>query len=98
MNIWDELTFNKIQSVFYNWMSHLASVIQNAGEYIIEDIPNDFTAFSESQNRRRSGSFCTSCICEPRSGAVNLTTRKTRGATGAGPLAWKEEWKLIERK
>jgi hypothetical protein len=32
----DELTFDELQGVFQNWMSRLASVIENGGEYIIE--------------------------------------------------------------
>jgi hypothetical protein len=36
LKVWDELTFNEAQSVFHNWMSRLASVIENRGEYIIE--------------------------------------------------------------
>jgi hypothetical protein len=34
--VWDELTFNEVQSAFHNWMSRLTSVIENGGEYIIE--------------------------------------------------------------
>jgi hypothetical protein len=30
--IWDELTFDEVQSVVHNWMSHLAWVIENGGE------------------------------------------------------------------
>jgi hypothetical protein len=29
---WDDLTFDDVQSVFQNWMSHLAWIIENAGE------------------------------------------------------------------
>jgi hypothetical protein len=32
----DELTFDEVESVFHNWMSHLAWVIKNEGECIIE--------------------------------------------------------------
>jgi hypothetical protein len=35
-NVWDELTFNEVQSVFHNWMSRLACAIANEREYIIE--------------------------------------------------------------
>jgi hypothetical protein len=31
--IWDEFTFDEVQSVFHNWMSRLAWVIGNGGEY-----------------------------------------------------------------
>jgi hypothetical protein len=51
MKEWDELIFDEVQSVFHNWMSRLAWVIENGGEYIIESIPNDFLACPESQNR-----------------------------------------------
>jgi hypothetical protein len=34
--VWDEPTFEEVQSVFHNWMSHVAWVIKNRGEYIIE--------------------------------------------------------------
>jgi hypothetical protein len=34
--MWDELTFDEVQSVFHNWMSRLAWVLENGGEYIIE--------------------------------------------------------------
>jgi hypothetical protein len=34
--VWDELTFNEVQSIFHNWMSHLACAIANEREYIIE--------------------------------------------------------------
>jgi hypothetical protein len=33
MKVWDELTFDKVQSVFHNWMNRLAWVIEN-GESI----------------------------------------------------------------
>jgi hypothetical protein len=35
-NIWAELTFDQVQSVFYNWMSHLAWIVENGGEHMIE--------------------------------------------------------------
>jgi hypothetical protein len=34
--VWDELTFDEVQSVFHNWMPHFAWVIENEGEHIIE--------------------------------------------------------------
>jgi hypothetical protein len=34
--VWDELTFDEGQNVFHNWMSHLAWVIENEGEYLIK--------------------------------------------------------------
>jgi hypothetical protein len=34
--VWDELTFNEVQGIFHYWMSPLAWVIENGGEYIIE--------------------------------------------------------------
>jgi hypothetical protein len=34
--VWDELTFDEVQSVFHNWISRLAWVIENGGEYIIK--------------------------------------------------------------
>jgi hypothetical protein len=34
--VWDELTFDEVQSVFYNWMSRLAWLIKNGREHIIE--------------------------------------------------------------
>jgi hypothetical protein len=34
--ILDELTFDEVQSVFHNWMSRLARVLENGGDYIIE--------------------------------------------------------------
>jgi hypothetical protein len=34
--VWDKPTFDDMQSVFYNWTSRLAWVIENGGEYIIE--------------------------------------------------------------
>jgi hypothetical protein len=37
-NVWDELTFDEVQSVFHNWMSGLAWVIKNGREHIIESI------------------------------------------------------------
>jgi hypothetical protein len=36
MKIWDKLTFDEMQSVIHNWLSRLAWVIENGGEYIIE--------------------------------------------------------------
>jgi histone-lysine N-methyltransferase SETMAR len=33
---WDDLTFDKIQSAFHNWMDRLRWVIENGGEYITE--------------------------------------------------------------
>jgi hypothetical protein len=36
MKPWDQLAFDEMQSVFHHWMSRLAWVIENGGEYIIE--------------------------------------------------------------
>jgi hypothetical protein len=33
---WNDLTFEDVQSVFYNWMRRLALVIENEGEYLLE--------------------------------------------------------------
>jgi hypothetical protein len=33
---WNDLTFEDVQSVFYNWMRRLVLVIENEGEYILE--------------------------------------------------------------
>jgi hypothetical protein len=37
-NVWDELTFDERQSAFHNRMNRLAEVVENGGEYIIEQI------------------------------------------------------------
>jgi hypothetical protein len=50
--VWDELIFDEVQSLFHNWMSGLASVIGNGGEYTSEEIRDGFLACRESQNRR----------------------------------------------
>jgi hypothetical protein len=34
--VWNDLTFEDFQSIFYNWMRRLALVIENEGEYILE--------------------------------------------------------------
>jgi hypothetical protein len=34
--VWDELAFDEVQTVFPNWMSGLARVIENGEEYMIE--------------------------------------------------------------
>jgi hypothetical protein len=34
--VWNRLTFDEVQGVFHNWMSRLAWVTENGGEYIIE--------------------------------------------------------------
>jgi hypothetical protein len=34
--VWDELTFDEVQTVIHNWMSRLEWVIKNGGESIIE--------------------------------------------------------------
>jgi hypothetical protein len=34
--VWDEPTFNEVWSIFHNWISRLAWVIENGGEYIME--------------------------------------------------------------
>jgi hypothetical protein len=34
--VWDDLTFDEVQSVFHNWMSRLAWVIGDKGEHIIK--------------------------------------------------------------
>jgi hypothetical protein len=34
--VWNEFTFNEVQSVFHNWMNHLAWVSENGGESILE--------------------------------------------------------------
>jgi hypothetical protein len=36
MRVWDELTFDEVQSVFHNWMSRRAWVIENGRERIID--------------------------------------------------------------
>jgi hypothetical protein len=36
MKVRNELTFNEVQSIFHNEMSHLACVIENGREYILE--------------------------------------------------------------
>jgi hypothetical protein len=33
---WNNLTFDDMQSVSHNWMSRLAEVINNGGEYSLE--------------------------------------------------------------
>jgi hypothetical protein len=33
---WNDLTFDEVQSVFYNWMNRLRWVIENGGQYITE--------------------------------------------------------------
>jgi hypothetical protein len=33
---WDDLTFEEVQSIFYDWMRRLAWVIQHKGKYILE--------------------------------------------------------------
>jgi hypothetical protein len=33
---WNDLTFEDVQSIFYDWMRRFASVIEYEGEYIIE--------------------------------------------------------------
>jgi hypothetical protein len=35
-NVWNDLTFHDVQSVFRNWMSRLSWVIENGGEYVHE--------------------------------------------------------------
>jgi hypothetical protein len=34
--VWDEFTFDEVQSVFHNWMNRFTWLIENGGEYIIE--------------------------------------------------------------
>jgi histone-lysine N-methyltransferase SETMAR len=34
--VWDDLTFDQVQSVFHEWIRRLTWVIENGGEYIIE--------------------------------------------------------------
>jgi hypothetical protein len=34
--VWNDLTFDEVQSVFHNWMNRLSWVIENRGEYITE--------------------------------------------------------------
>jgi hypothetical protein len=50
--VWDKLTFNERETVFHNWISRLAWVIENGGEHVIEQIRNGFPTCGESQNRR----------------------------------------------
>jgi hypothetical protein len=33
---WNDLTFGDVQSLFYDWMPRLASIIEHKGEYILE--------------------------------------------------------------
>jgi hypothetical protein len=33
---WNNLTFEDVQSIFYDWMRRVALVIENEGEYILE--------------------------------------------------------------
>jgi hypothetical protein len=39
---WNDLTFENVQSIFYDWMRRLALVIENEGEYILEEKRNGF--------------------------------------------------------
>jgi hypothetical protein len=34
--VWDGLTFDDVQSVFHNWMSRPARIIENEGEHMIK--------------------------------------------------------------
>jgi hypothetical protein len=36
MVAWNALTFDDVQSIFYDWMRRLASAIEHEGEYILE--------------------------------------------------------------
>jgi hypothetical protein len=33
---WNDLAFEDVQSIFYDWMRHLAWVIEHEGEYLLE--------------------------------------------------------------
>jgi hypothetical protein len=52
MKVWDEVTFDEMQSVFHDWMIRLAWVFETGGGYIIKQIRSGFLAYRESQNRR----------------------------------------------
>jgi hypothetical protein len=34
--VWNDFTFDKVQSVFHDWMNRLRWTIENGGDYIIE--------------------------------------------------------------
>jgi hypothetical protein len=36
MVAWNDLTYEDVQSIFYDWMRRLAWVIEHEGEYILE--------------------------------------------------------------
>jgi hypothetical protein len=42
--VWEELTFDEMQSPVHNWMRCLAWVIEDRGEHIIESTRNGFLA------------------------------------------------------
>jgi hypothetical protein len=33
---WNDLTFEDVKSIFYDWMRHFTWVIEHGGEYILE--------------------------------------------------------------
>jgi hypothetical protein len=44
MKVWDELTFDEVQTISHNWISLFTWVVENGGEYITEQIRNGFLA------------------------------------------------------
>jgi hypothetical protein len=52
LKIEKDLTFDDVQSVYRNWMSHLAWVIENSGEYVHESNGIHLLLFTEHRNRR----------------------------------------------
>jgi hypothetical protein len=59
--VWNELTFDEVQSLVHNWMSCFTWAIEDRGEHIIESTRNGFLACSESENQKGPGTFLTPC-------------------------------------
>jgi hypothetical protein len=55
--VWDELTFDEVESVFHNWMSGLAWILENGKNILLDKYEMAFLACHESQNQSRAGNF-----------------------------------------
>jgi hypothetical protein len=63
--IWDDLTFDNVQSIFQNWISCPAWVIENRGEYSHESRDVECLCFVNAKIGGGPGTVITPCTSSP---------------------------------
>jgi hypothetical protein len=61
---WNDLAFEDVQSIFFDWIRRLALVIEHEAEYILEEKRNGFFLLSGCGDRPGGAEpFFTPCMC-----------------------------------